>query len=94
MQNDQVMLIFCLQLIIGLQYPIVKLVKAGITGVKLSLTHLRIIQEEAPAEVINSLFSLRLELISDKGHVIASLTEYLWEKRRITPFAAIADGMK
>ena len=88
------MLIFCLQLIIGLQHPIIELVKAGVTGIKLSLTHLWIIQEETSAKVIDSLFGLRLELIGDKGHMIACLTEHLREERCITPFTTVANRMK
>ena len=94
MQDDQLMLILCLQLIIGLQHPIIELVKTGVAGIKLALAHLRIIQEETSTEVIDSLFSLRLELIGDKGHMIACLTEHLREERCITPFTTVANRMK
>ena len=58
MQNDQLMLILCLQLIIGFQYTFIKLIKTGIAGIKLALAHLGIIQEETSAEVIDRLFGL------------------------------------
>ena len=76
----QIMLLIVLfQVVVLLQHSIVKAMQLIVSCVKQSLAKLRVVKEETSTEVVNSLTSLRLELVCDKRYVIASLAEHLWE---------------
>ena len=95
MQDDQIMLlILSLQLIISIKYSLIEAIKRGVTGVKLTLAHLWVIQKESATKIIDRLFGLRLKLVGNKGHVITRLTEYFGEERCIAPLTTITDCMK
>ena len=95
MEDDQVvLLVLALQTVVLLEHAFVELVKTGIAGIELCLAQLRIVQEEATAEVIDRLIGLRQELVGDKRHVIARLAEHLGEERIVAPLARIADSME
>ena len=95
MQDNQIMLlILLLQTVVLLQHALVIRIKTGVTCIKQLFAQIRIVQEETSAEVVNSLVSLRLELVGDKRNVIACLAEYFWEEWFIAPFLFFADGLQ
>lgn len=66
MENGQLVCIVFFHGIIVLQHPFVITMQPTITGVKQLLAQLRMIQEEATTEVIDSLPSLGQKLVGDK----------------------------
>ena len=68
--------------------------RLGVATVKLPLAQFWVVQEEPTTEVIDSLLGLGLKLVGDKCHVIARLTEHLWEERLVAPLATIANGIE
>ena len=92
MENGKIMvgLVLFQTVIIIFQQSIVQRMQLGISVVELQLAQFRIVQEEAAAEVIYRLLSLRQELIGDEGYVVAGLAEYLREERIVAPFSLVA----
>ena len=81
-----------IQRIVGFQQRLVVSVSTAVAGIKLALAEVRIVEEEAAAEVVDGILRLGLELIRQKVHLIASLTEHLGEERLIAPFPLFADS--
>ena len=95
MENHQVVrLVFPLQGVVFLKHALVELMETCVTGVKLRLTQLRVVQEKAAAEIIDRLPRFGQKLVGDERHVIARLTEHLREERTIAPLPWITDSMK
>ena len=81
-----------IQRIVGFQQRLVVSVSTAVAGIKLALAEVRIVEEEAAAEVVDGILRLGLELIRQKVHLIASLTEHLGEERLVAPFPLFADS--
>ena len=92
MENGEIMVGLELfqTVIIIFQQSIVQCMQLGVSVVELQLAQFRIVQEEAAAEVIYRLLSLRQEFVGDEGYVVSCLAEYLREERIVAPFSLVA----
>ena len=92
MENGEIMvgLVLFQAVIIIFQQSIVQCVQLGVSVIELQLAQFRIVQEEAAAEVIYRLLSLRQEFVGDEGYVVSCLAEYLREERIVAPFSLVA----
>ena len=82
------------QSVVFYYHAAVEFVQLLVSHVKLRLAEVRVVEEEASAEVIYRFFCLRQKLVGDEGDVVASLPEQFGKQRVVTPFAAVADGME
>ena len=91
MEYYQIVLsVVALQPVIVAQQSVVVSVKPRVARVEHGVAQLRIVQEEAAAEVVDSLLSLRQKLVGKERYMISCLAEQLGEQRIVAPFAFVA----
>ena len=65
-----------------------------VSRVELCAAELRIVEEEASAEVVDCLLCLRKKLVGDECDVVSRLTEQFWKKGIVAPFTLVANGVE
>ena len=83
-----------LKAVVVVEQVFVEDVHAVVAHVKLRLAQLGVVEEEAPAEVVDGILGARQKLVGEKRHVIARLAEHFGKERIVAPFALVAGGIE